>query len=68
MILNVIFSYNRAVQLDYLIKSILERFKTDSKIVILYHTTGAHKDGYELLKKKYEDKGVSFVERKTCFF
>ncbi|HAO06589.1 hypothetical protein [Chryseobacterium mucoviscidosis] len=68
MILNVIFSYNRAVQLDYLIKSILERFKTDSKIVILYHTTGAHKDGYELLKKKYEDKGVSFVERKPVFF
>ncbi|WP_343660244.1 hypothetical protein [Chryseobacterium sp.] len=68
MILNIIFSYNRAVQLDYLIQSILERFKTDSKVVILYHTTGAHKDGYELLKRKYEDKGISFVERKPVFF
>ncbi|MCQ4140382.1 hypothetical protein [Chryseobacterium sp. EO14] len=68
MILNVIFSYNRAVQLDYLIQSVLEHFKADSKVVILYHTTGAHKDGYDLLKRKYENKGIFFVERKNVLF
>lgn len=69
MILNVIFSYNRAIQLDYLIQSVIKRFKSDSKVVILYHTTGAHKQGYDLLKKKYaEQKNISFVERKNVIF
>lgn len=69
MILNVIFSYNRAIQLDYLIQSVIKRFKSDSRVVILYHTTGAHKQGYDLLKKKYaEQKNISFVERKNVIF
>ncbi|TLX27216.1 hypothetical protein FE904_02175 [Chryseobacterium indologenes] len=69
MILNVIFSYNRAIQLDYLIQSVIKRFKSDSKVVILYHTTGAHQQGYDLLKKKYADqKSISFVERKNVVF
>ncbi|MDO3423860.1 hypothetical protein QWT87_03090 [Chryseobacterium sp. APV1] len=68
MILNVIFSYNRAVQLDYLIQSVLECFKEDSKVVILYHTTGTHKKGYDLLKEKYESRGISFMERKNVLF
>ncbi|SHE72398.1 hypothetical protein [Chryseobacterium vrystaatense] len=69
MILNVIFSFNRVMQLDYLLQSFLKRFKTDSKVVILYHTTGAHKQGYDLLKKKYSGyKNISFVERKHVLF
>ncbi|WP_394665625.1 hypothetical protein [uncultured Chryseobacterium sp.] len=69
MILNVIFSYNRALQLDYLLNSALEHFKTDYKIVVLYHTTGTHKDGYDLLMKKYEHhQRVSFIERKNVLF
>ncbi len=68
MILNVIFSYNRAIQLDYLIQSVIKRFKSDSKVVILYHTTGAHQQGYDLLKKICRSKSISFVERKNVVF
>ncbi|KMQ66265.1 hypothetical protein ACM46_01560 [Chryseobacterium angstadtii] len=69
MILNVIFSFNRALQLDYLLQSFIQRFKADAKVVILYHTTGAHQQGYDLLKKKYsQHSNISFVERKHVFF
>lgn len=66
MVLNIIFSYNRAVQLDYLLQSIMKRFKIDSKIVIIYHTSGEHQKGYDLLKKKYAD--IAFIERKNVLF
>ncbi|WBV55546.1 hypothetical protein PFY10_15055 [Chryseobacterium daecheongense] len=68
MVLNIIFSYNRAIQLDYLLQSTLKHFKTDSKIVVLYHTSGPHKEGYELLKKKYAEQRVNFIERKSVIF
>jgi len=70
MLLNVIFSFNRALQLDYLIKSILDKFKIDDyEIVVLYHTTGQHKYGYDKLIEKYKDyKNISFVERKEVWF
>jgi hypothetical protein len=62
----IIFSYNRAIQLDFLLKSIIKRFKLpDYKIVIIYHTTGAHKEGYQKLKNKYNSfPNMSFLERK----
>ena len=64
--LSIIFSYNRALQLDFLLKSIIKRFKlADYKIVVIYHTTGVHKDGYEKLKNKYKSfTNISFLERK----
>lgn len=70
MLINVIFSFNRALQLDYLIKSILDKFKIDDyEIVVLYHTTGQHKYGYDKLIEKYKDyKNISFVERKEVWF
>ena len=68
MILNIIFSFNRALQLDYLLQSTIKNFKSESKIVILFHTTDSHKDGYDLLKKKYESHNVSFYERKNVLF
>lgn len=68
MILNIIFSFNRAIQLDYLLQSTLKRFKTELKIVVLYHTTGSHDKGYELLKKKYAERNVIFYERKNVLF
>jgi len=68
MILNIIFSFNRAIQLDYLLQSSLKHFKTPTKIVILYHTTGLHKEGYDLLKEKYADKNIVFYERKNVLF
>lgn len=57
------------MQLDYLLKSVLKRFKIDSKIVIIYHTTGEHKKGYDLLKEKYKsNKNIEFSERKSVLF
>lgn len=69
MVLNIIFSYNRAMQLDYLLKSVIARFKIDYKVVVIYHTSGEHKEGYDFLKNKYQEFAhISFVERKKLFF
>jgi len=65
MVLNIIFSFNRAMQLDHLLRSILENHKIDYKIIVLYHTTGNHREGYEIVKKKYRNsENFSFIERK----
>ncbi|RTZ00899.1 hypothetical protein EKM02_07460 [Flavobacterium sp. RSP49] len=75
MVLNVIFSFNRAMQLDYLLTSILKNYKIDYQILVIYHTSGEHDKGYELLIKKYKQyNNFSFVKRKptlldiSCFF
>lgn len=66
MLLIVLFSYNRAIQLDYLLKSIITRFKyPDYKIAIVYHTKGDHRKGYEKLMGKYANYDfITFIERK----
>lgn len=57
------------MQLDYLLQSVIAHFKTENKIVIIYHSTGEHKKGYEFLKEKYASyKSISFAERKKVFF
>lgn len=64
MLLNIIFSFNRAMQLDYLLKSTIERFKSDYKIIVIYHTTGNHTKGYKKLIDTYSKYNhISFVER-----
>ena len=69
MVLNIIFSYNRAMQLDYLLKSVISRFKMEYKVVIIYHTSGEHKKGYDLLKEKYASyPNIAFSERKKVLF
>jgi hypothetical protein len=69
MLLNIIFSYNRAMQLDFLLQSILKRFRiVNYEIAILYHTTGDHREGYELLKSQYQKYNfIKFYERKEGF-
>lgn len=69
MVLNIIFSFNRAMQLDYLLQSVISRFKIDYKVVIIYHTSGEHAEGYDLLKTKYAKfKNIEFAERKKNLF
>lgn len=70
MILIVVFSYNRAMQLDFLLKSIFARFSGEDFIIkIIYHTTGNHKYGYRMLKIKYqEDNRITFCERESHYF
>lgn len=65
MLLNIIFSFNRAMQLDYLLKSTLKNFKLDYKIIVIYHTSGKHSDGYKKLICDYSNyPHISFIERK----
>jgi hypothetical protein len=65
MLLIIIFSFNRAIQLDLLLKSIITRFKLpDYKITIIYHATGKHDVGYKKIISKYEKfLNISFLER-----
>lgn len=67
MILVIIFSYNRAIQLEYLINSILARFKSPViKIAVIYHTTGNHSEGYKKLIQGYlKFSNISFIEREN---
>ena len=64
MVLNIIFSFNRAMQLDYFLNSALERIKFPTETVVVYHTTGEHKNGYKKLIEKYSNyPHIRFVER-----
>lgn len=58
------------MQLDFLLKSIIARFKLpDYKISIIYHTTGAHKEGYIKIKNKYKHlSNINFLERENQIF
>ncbi|WP_160137034.1 hypothetical protein [Chryseobacterium sp. c4a] len=70
MLLNIIFSYNRAMQVDYLLSTILKKIKIDDyETVILYHTTGNHHLGYKKLIEKYKNyPNIRFEERKEIWF
>ena len=64
MVLNIIFSFNRAMQLDYFLNSGLDRIKFPTETVVLYHTTGEHGKGYKKLIEKYSNyPQIRFVER-----
>lgn len=64
MVLNIIFSFNRAMQLDYFLNSGLERIKFSTETVVLYHTTGEHEKGYKKLIEKYSKHDhIRFIER-----
>lgn len=64
MVLNIIFSFNRAMQLDYFLASGLERLKFPTETVVIYHTTGDHAKGYKKLIEKYRKYShIRFVER-----
>lgn len=66
MVQIIVFSFNRAMQLDYLLISIFARFKSpEYKIAIIYHTSGDHDLGYKKLIEKYKNiDNILFLERK----
>lgn len=70
MLLNIVFSYNRAMQLDYLLNTIVKRLdEIDFETVVLYHTTGKHNEGYEKLKQQYKNEPkIKFLKRKKFLF
>lgn len=56
----VIFSFNRAMQLNTLIDSVYKYFQYPFKMTVLYNCTAQHSIGYEILKKRYPQ--VNFVK------
>jgi hypothetical protein len=55
-LLIIIFSFNRAIQLDCLLRSLIKNLTSvNYSIAIVYHYSGKHKKGYEKLEKKYHD-------------
>lgn len=56
----VIFSFNRAMQLNTLIDSVYKFFQYSFKITVLYNCTIQHSTGYEILKRRYSQ--VDFVK------
>jgi hypothetical protein len=62
MITTIIFSKNRACQLDLLLRSIKQNLATLNDIVVLYtYTSTEFQLGYDILKSKY--KNIRFVEQ-----
>ena len=68
-ILIIVFSYNRAMQLDCLLSSTLKHLKhSNYKIVVIYHTTGEHNLGYRKLIQNYKIfKCIEFIERENKY-
>lgn len=61
-IISVIFSKDRAMQLDGFLASYFENVKNYSEIIVLYHvSTDAHKNSYYDLQKIYENLPVKFI-------
>lgn len=62
-IISVIFSKDRAMQLDGFLVSYFANVENYSEMVVLYHTSNAeHEQSYTDLKKIYQDKPVRFVK------
>lgn len=64
-ILNIIFSYNRAMQLDCLIGSIISTVKNKNyELAIIFHTSDEHCISYKKLISKFEKYNfIKFYER-----
>ena len=65
MISAIVFSKNRALQLDLLLNSIKTNFKQCMRIFVLFKADENHKESYEILQK--EHKGVAFVKQKDFY-
>lgn len=65
-LLVIAFSFNRAMQLDCLLRSLLARLRVpDCEVIVVYHTTGAHGRAYEELEEAYRGR-ARFAARGTA--
>ena len=63
----ILFSFNRAMQCDSVLRSIRRHVKTDDlTLSVVWRATGAHRDGYALLRRLNEPEGVRFYEQSGC--
>lgn len=60
----IVFSFNRAMQCESVLRSILHHVKTPRLTVsVVWRATGPHIEGYSRLKEMYVGRGVSFHEQ-----
>ena len=66
-LLVIVFSFNRAMQLDHVLRQLFKHLLIrDFQVAVVYHTTGDHQQGYTKLRAQYEQSGsVSFFERQS---
>ena len=73
MLTFIVFSYNRAMQLDALLRSLFQHCEIHVHVVVLYRCTDDFKGGYELLKIRWrqvdfcEERALSEGERRPAF-
>lgn len=64
MITSIIFSKDRAFQLDLTLKSIRKNFSLSSENIVIYDSSSEpHEQSYELLKKEYPE--INFAKQST---
>lgn len=64
----VVFSFDRALQLDLVLRSYTEYFKNlQLPIHVIYHCSESHKNSYDLLMRYWEKRGVEFHLRKKMY-
>lgn len=63
-ILCIIYSYNRALQLELLLRTMTSCIQNKNiHYAVIWHSTPAHHPSYELLIKDWTPKGIVFFER-----
>ena len=64
----LVFSFNRALQLESLLKSLIFNLKGNIRINILYKTEKHTNELYEVLKKKFiKEKNINFIHQESNF-
>lgn len=67
MITSIVFSKDRALQLDLTLKTIKQNLEIISDVVVVYKTSERqHEDSYEILQKEHSD--VSFLKQSPSLF
>lgn len=61
----IVFSFNRAMQCDTVLRSIVQWVRGASlHVSVVWHATGTHLDGYARLASIYRPEGIEFWERR----
>lgn len=69
-LLVIVFSYNRAMQLDFTLRSMLQHFACSSyRVFVLYHCSSSHLVSYDILREQYKHEArVVFCNREQGKF
>lgn len=59
----IVFSYNRAMQLELLLRSMREKLVNDVAVYVVWHCAPEHDTSYRILIEEWERKGVIFWRR-----